>query len=361
MTSLPHLVLTGSPYERGLTHGERFAEEIRMNVETYLTRFAQHGAKEEVVRRQATEYVPLVEEWNPDYASELRGITDGSGVPIEEIMLLNVRYEILYASYSDQTAETHGCTSFGLLPTATADGKTYVGQNWDWAVPIADTLLVTETHQSDGSDHIAITEAGIVGGKMGVNEHGIGLVINGLVSPDDGEHPFRKPFHLRCREILDATRFDRALESIIATPHACSANYVVGHGDGEVIDIETSPNRTDYVYPRDGIVTHANHFMTSGFESRMERQLPDSLYRANRLHRLFEHQRGAIDAEIMKSALCDHFGRPASICRHEDPNAPVEERSRTDTSVILDLDDHTLHATYGPPCDEDYRTYRLGG
>ena len=360
MTSLPHLVLTGSPHERGLIHGERFAEEIRMNVETYLTRFAQHGAEEEVVRRQASEYVPLVEEWNSNYASELRGIADGSGLPIEEVMLLNVRYEILYASYSEQTAETDGCTSFGLLPTATADGKTYVGQNWDWASPIADTLLVTEVHQSDGSNHIAITEAGIVGGKMGVNEHGIGLVINGLVSPDDGEYPFRKPFHLRCREILDATRYDSALESIIATPHACSANYIVGHGDGEVIDIETSPNRTDYIYPRDGIVTHANHFMTSGFESRMERQFPDSLYRANRLHRLLEHQRGEIDAATIESSLRDHFGRPASICRHEDPNSPPEERSQTDTSVILDLHDRTLHATYGPPCDEDYRTYRLG-
>ncbi|SIR93235.1 isopenicillin-N N-acyltransferase like protein [Haladaptatus litoreus] len=359
MTSLPHLVLTGSPYERGLTHGEAFAAEIRANVETYLTRFAHHGATEEAVRRQASEYVPLIEEWNADYASELRGIADGSGVMIEEITLLNVRYEILYASYSDQTTKTHGCTSFGLLPMATADGETYIGQNWDWAAPIADTLLVAEIHQSAKSDHIAITEAGIVGGKMGVNEQGIGLVINGLVSPDDGDHPFRKPFHLRCREILDATRYDSALESIVATPHACSANYVVGHGDGEVIDIETSPNRTDYIYPQNGIVTHANHFMTPDFESRMERQLPDSLYRANRLRRLFEHRRGEIDSNIMKSALRDHFGRPASICRHEDPDAPSEECSQTDTSVILNLDDCILHATYGPPCDEDYQIYRL--
>ena len=29
-------------------------------------------------------------------------------------------------------AETDGCTTFGVLPEATADGKTWLGQNWDW-------------------------------------------------------------------------------------------------------------------------------------------------------------------------------------------------------------------------------------
>ncbi|XVH33478.1 C45 family autoproteolytic acyltransferase/hydrolase (plasmid) [Haloferacaceae archaeon DSL9] len=361
MTGLPQITLSGTARERGLDHGEAFADEIRRNVETYLTRFAYHGADEKTVRAQAAEFVPQIEEWNRAYAEELRGIADGSGVPLEEITLLNVRYEVLYAAYSNEAAGVDGCTSFGLLPEATANDHTYVGQNWDWAASIADTLIVTEVRQESGSDHIAVTEAGIVGGKMGVNERGIGLAVNGLVSPADGESPFRKPFHVRCREVLSADRFDAALEPLIATPRACSANFVVGHADGEVVDVETSPNRAGYVYPKNGIVTHANHFESAGFESRMERQLPDTLYRSQRLRRTLEQNAGEITAECIESALCDHFGRPASICRHADTSLPPEEHGQTDTSVILDLTDRTLHATRGPPCETPYERYQLHG
>lgn len=363
MTELPHVTLSGTAYECGVIHGETFADEIRRNVSVYLDRFAHHGVDERTVREQAADFLPRIDEWNYDYAEELRGVAAGSGVSEVEITLLNVRYEVLYAAYADENTGTgvDGCTSFGLLPEATADDHTYVGQNWDWATPIADTLIVTEVRRDNGSDHLAVTEAGIIGGKMGVNEHGIGLVVNGLVSPDDGEDPLRKPFHVRCREVLEAERFDTALEPLVASPHACSSNFVIGHAAGEVIDIEASPHRTGYVYPRSGVLTHANHFVNDGFESLMERQLPDTLYRARRLRRALERCSGDIDSESIESGLSDHFGRPASVCRHVDRDAHPQERTQTDASVIIDLTDRTLRATCGPPCEAAYGTYRLGG
>ncbi|WP_129113686.1 C45 family autoproteolytic acyltransferase/hydolase [Halegenticoccus tardaugens] len=359
MSELPHIALSGTAYERGVVHGETFADEIRKNVSVYLDRFEHHGASEETVRERAADFLPRIEEWHPEYAEELRGVAEGSGVPDVLVALLNVRYEVLYAAYSDESAGIDGCTSFGLLPEATADGHAYVGQNWDWAAPIADTLIVTEVRRDDGPDHLAVTEAGIVGGKMGVNERGIGLAVNGLVSPNDGDRPFRKPFHIRCREVLNAGRFDAALEALVSSSRVCSANFVVGHADGEVINVETSPDRTGYVYPSNGIVAHANHFVTDGFESRMERQLPDTLYRASRLRRPFERRSGDVDLGTVESALRDHFGHPASICRHVDDGAHPLDATQTDTSVIVDLTDRTIRATRGPPCEAAYATYRL--
>jgi len=48
-------------------------------------------------------------------------------------------------------------------------------------------------YPDNGPNHLRVTEAGIVGAKMGVNEHGIGLAVNGLVTPDDGESPSGSP------------------------------------------------------------------------------------------------------------------------------------------------------------------------
>ncbi|MFC6767821.1 C45 family autoproteolytic acyltransferase/hydolase [Natrinema soli] len=361
MTGLTHVTLSGTAYECGVIHGETFVDEIQQNISVYLDKFAYHGVDKQTTREQASDLLPRIQEWNPEYAEELRGIAEGSGISVIEIALLNVRYEVLYAAYSDGSLGVDGCTSFGLLPEVTADHHTYVGQNWDWAEPIANTLIVTEVHRDNVPNHLAVTEAGIVGGKMGINEHGIGLVVNGLVSPNDGDDPFRKPFHVRCREVLEAERFDTALKPLVASLHACSSNFVLGHADGEIIDVEASPNGPGYVYPRNGVHTHANHFANNGFESCMERQLPDTLYRARRLRQALEQHSGDIDPATIKSALSDHFGRPASFCRHIDKNKHPQKRTQTDTSVIIDLTERTLCATYGPPCETTYNTYQLGG
>ena len=38
------------------------------------------------------------------------------------------------------TAPLNECTSFALQPDVTANRHTYVGQNWDWAPDIKETL-----------------------------------------------------------------------------------------------------------------------------------------------------------------------------------------------------------------------------
>lgn len=359
MSELPSVRLAGDPTERGHTHGETFSDAIQQNVSTYMERFEHNGVPEAEVRNQASEFLSRMEDWNPEYAAELRGVAAGSGVDETEVAALNARYEVLYAAYSKQNAGTDGCTSFALLPETTADGHTYVGQNWDWIPAIADGLIITEVYPDNEPNHLGVTEAGIVGAKMGVNEHGIGLAVNGLVTAEDGESPFRKPFHVRCREVLSAERYDKALEPLVATSHACSANFVVGHGDGEAIDIEAAPDRIGYLHPNDGVLTHSNHFRNDGFRSRMERQLPDSLYRARRLRRLL-NEPDEIAIENISAALGDHFSRPASICRHVDTDAHPHERTQTDVSVIADLTECSLRIARGPPCETSYRTYQLG-
>jgi isopenicillin-N N-acyltransferase-like protein len=76
---------------------------------------------------------------------------------------------------------------------------------------------------------------------------------------------------MRCREILDAWTFDKALLLVVQTDRCCFTNFLIGHAAGEIIDIEASP------------IT-APTFIPSA--SQFERIAPHSLYRANRLERL---------------------------------------------------------------------------
>lgn len=375
-------VLTGSPVERGRTHGERFADAVASNVELYRERFAHEGVDVDAVREHAAEYVDLIDRERPAYAAEMRGVAEGSGVPLADVAMLNVRWEVIYPAWKDQTeAEpggdataadegerekrrgdppVDGCTSFGVAPPATADGRTYVGQNWDWLASVVDNVFLMEVRRDDAPDFLAMTEAGIVGGKVGVNEHGIGLAVNGLISAEDGTNELRIPYHVRFRDVLDADRFDDALRPVVETDRVCSANVLLGHADGEVIDLEAAPDLVNPLYPEEGVLTHSNHFETDAVESVNERRGPSTLYRGPRLRRLLaDAAEEGIEPADVQAALRDHFGRPASICSHVDESLPEVEHGQTNASFVIDLEGRRLLGQRGPPCRGEYREYAL--
>lgn len=362
--ALDRLELTGGPRERGLTHGEAYADEIKANIERYLSVFNHYGADRDTAYEQAEEFVGIIEEENPDYFAEMEAVAEGAGLDTVDVTVLNARWEVMYSAYAQaaegtaKDAAPDGCTAFGAQPEITSNGHTIIGQNWDW-IPDVD-IFVMDIQRDDAPNMVAMTEAGIVGGKIGVNEHGIGMLLNGLVAKGDGDEPFRKPYHVRFREALDSETLHGAIQTLIETDRANSANVLLAHAEGEMIDLELAPQTENHLYPEDGLLIHANHFEERGnVKSEFERIATSTLCRAPRLKRLLSKQRGDIDIDSAQECLQDHFGRPSSICMHVDEDAPEAERSRTNGSFVMDLEERRLYGTYGPPCENDYRSFQV--
>ena len=95
--TLPLVQLTGSPYQQGRQHGEQLRSRLAHNIDVYFYRFGEEAGltRPEVLRRAAL-YRPQIARQNPAYFRGLEGIAAGSGFPLDEIVALNVRYEILY-------------------------------------------------------------------------------------------------------------------------------------------------------------------------------------------------------------------------------------------------------------------------
>lgn len=353
-----------TPYDRGVDHGEQFADAITQNVETYLDRFAHNGVDEPTAREHAADFIPIIDAANASYAENMRGIADGSDRPLEDIAIINVRYEILFSAYSAQTSESaqdapapDGCTAFGVQPEATTTDTPFIGQNWDW-IPSVNTFLM-DIRRPDKPNALALTEAGLVGGKFGLNEHGIGYVVNGLVSPNDGEHPHRTPSHVAHYELLEADRLSTAIGVIIDRKSPCSGNILLGHPSGEMIDIESTPDSAYYLYPEEGVLSHANHFKSGNNRGSFEQLVTHSLCRGPRMERLLDERSGNVDENALKAVLRDHFNRPGSICSHVDPDLPEHDIGQTNASVIMDLEDRRLLLTQGPPCESEYETFEV--
>jgi isopenicillin-N N-acyltransferase-like protein len=365
---IPSLTVGDDPFERGRAHGRAFSADVAANLETYLRRFEASGLARDNAFAEAARWRQAMAGHNAEYADEMRGIAEGSGQSDDAIALLNARYELAFTLFGREAqrkdsavAEADGCSTFGVLPEASGDGHTWLGQNWDWLVGVHRRTFVLRIRRTGKPSLVCLTEAGIAGGKMGVNECGIGLVENGLASDRDGGNPYQKPFHMRCREILDGDRYEEALRPVMETRRTCSANFVVGAAGGEIIDLESSPDHVSYVHPEDGVVTHSNHFLGSGHgESQMEKIGPNTLYRAARLRRLLQRS-NPIDVDAMKAAMSDHFGAPSAICRHPDERTPPARRTMTAGAVLIDLESRVMHVADGPPCENPFVPFTMDG
>src|SRR4051812_49262983 len=365
MTTIPFLAASGSAHARGLAHGRRFAQEIAQNLQTYVGRFNASGLDRDEAFSEAEHWRNAIAALARAYAEEMQGIAQGAGQTELAIALLNARYELAFSLFGKEAMrpealEVDGCTTFGLMPEVTSDRHGWLGQNWDWLEGVHGRTFVLRVRRSDQPSFVCLTEAGIAGGKMGVNECGIGLVENGLASSHDGRNPYCKPFHVRCREVLDAERFEQALRPVTGTPRTCSANFVIGVAGGEIVDIESSPDHVSTLHPEDGIITHSNHFLSAGHgESLLEKISPNTLHRVDRMRHLLEQHRGALSFTRMRAAAADHLGAPFGICRHPDPSQPEPKRTMTVGAVLIDLEARTMHVANGPPCAHEYVGFGL--
>lgn len=357
--SLPVLHLSGTPYEQGIQHGQALKDRIAHNIHSYFERFECQGKLPvEQALARAAKYGEALATQNPEYLAGVQGVADGSGFDLDLLLALNVRYEILYHQFS-LNAMADGCTSFAVLPSDSANGHLLLGQNWDWIPHVQGAVL--HTVELNGLETISFTEAGIVGGKIGLNSAGLGLAVNGLHTTRDDWSRLARPFHLRCYEILRARDFEAAVQVVTGSERACSTNFLIAQVPDRVVDIEAAPDRVRLLGCEDGHVVHTNHFLDPDALGVVEPPRPrcsSTYHRLNRLRDLLDTKR-LLALEDIQSYLRDHQACPNSVCRHEDPDLPPEEQYRTVTSVVMDLQARVLHLSDGPPCQSAYQRVPL--
>lgn len=353
---LPRIRVSGSPYERGHQYGVQAKRRIQRCLGVYETIFERYAGWDwKEVTDHAQTYAPVIETYRGHLLDEMRGIADGAGLALDDVLALNVRTEVMFAAVAREAARE--CTAVVALPEATASGHTLIAQNWDWKPEVGDTLIVLEANPSGGPAFVTVVEAGLLA-KTGLNSAGIGLVTNALVSDQDRGEP-GVPYHVILRAILESERVSQALSAIVRHRRASSANYLIAHRDGEAVNVEAAPG--DYAhafidFPQRGLYSHTNHFLSPRFDLKDVGVWdgPDSLLRLRRVQRLLEARRGALDVDALREVLSDHFSFPDSVCCHPDPDSRPVDQYATLFSIIMDLQNTSIWLAQGNPCESPY-------
>jgi isopenicillin-N N-acyltransferase like protein len=338
------------PFARGFDHGRMARDQVVASLRTYRRLFKDFvGIEWEDAKRIGMRYARPIGAYAPDLLEEIRGVAEGSGNDLAEILALNSRSEIaLSARLVD------GCTAFAAFGTATAGGDVLLCQNWDWRASQREAFVVLLIEREDRPAITMLTEAGIIG-KIGFNSAGLGACLNAIVTDQVREDGV--PLHVVLRRILDSRNLGDAIQAVGAAGIASAANFLIAQDRGGALDIEAVPSDFDVLLPDRDMICHTNHLRSLRLVAVRDlgkMVLPDSYPRLARVVRLLEERHGCLSEAEAYAILRDRDNGPDSICRREDPQDPEGKRLQTVFSVVMNLTRRQLSVTDGPPDAAEY-------
>ena len=363
----PLIEISGTPSERGLSYGEAARERIAAGIGHYSEQLAKTKLTRDELRELVESFLPRIDAFDPTYVPEMRGIAAGANRPLEDIVLLNARTEILKlgpkaakAKGREVEEDPDGCTGVVAMPSITGDGKLIHAQNWDWKVDCAETSVVLKIRRDDGPDILTFTEAGQLA-RSGMNSAGIAITANYL----ECERDYRQigvPLALIRRKVLQQSTLALAMRAAYCTPKSASNNIIISQAGGIAINFECAPDETFQILPENGLIVHANHWLSAVALGKLTdtgiETTPDSLYRDLRVRELITPHAGRIALDTVKTALFDDYQSPWSVCRPPRLNLS-SNLSATVAMVAMVPEDGIMDVAILPALNRKFTRHRL--
>lgn len=363
----PFVSVSGTPFERGRQYGAAVPSRVRRSIELYGDQLAKLGYDEAEKSRLIDEFAREIEAYGPHYLEEMRGIAAGAGVSFEDVVMINARTEViakarLEKNIPEDAELDDGCTGAVILPERSASGTLIHGQNWDWKAECAETAIVLRVVREDGPDILTFVEAGGLA-RCGMNAAGICITANYLES----ERDFRQagvPLAIIRRKVLEQGHFAFAVRAVATTPKACSNNMMISTVEGFAVDFECAPDEAFPLYPADGLIVHANHWVSPVALAKLKdtglTSVPESVYRDWRVRKLLDEAGDKLSAADLKNAFFDDFLSPHAVCRPPRPSMSGN-LSATVAMVIMDPAAGTMEVAPLPAINRNFTRYGMTG
>ena len=351
---LPYVQVYGSHREMGRQMGEAFRDQIKNGVNS--TRKMLADAYEHLqltwdgAQIQSRKYIPFAEERYPQYVEEMKGISEGSGVSMDDITCLNA----MEAMTMDALHLTK-CTSMAVNQQCTANGHVLVTHNEDWLPDDEPDVYIVSARPNDEPPFLAMTYGGLLP-NIGFNAYGICQCCDS-VYPSDSRIGI--PRIINSRAVLAARTPSDAIRHMLAPHRAAGYNHMLVHESGEMYNVEVSSRRFAVLSTQEGFLAHTNNYLDTQMQA-VESE-PDELvstrvryFRAMRL--LSQNSQHTIKS--LQTIQKDHLNYPDSICNHSVDGDPLD-REKTITGMLMDLTTRQLYATWGNPCQNSYTSFQL--
>lgn len=355
MENMPELRLievSGSHYEMGYQLGREAKEEVRSMIEDYKKIFRQYSGldwKESI--EVSKKYLEFSENYVPELVDELRGIAEGAGASFEDVFALNCGEELMYDTpkmAKGKNSQAMKCTS---IVVSNGD-KVLMGQNEDWIKADEKRQYIVHAKPDDGPEFLALSY-GCLLPNIGLNSRGVGHCATS-VNPNDIK--VGVPRILVTRKILSAGSIEEAVKYATLPQRTAGYGHLLSDSTGRICEVEASQSDFELTELK-GCTARTNHYRSDKMKN-YEQGEPDtdSLKRYERASELVEKAYNTCSFENFTSILKDHGDGEYPICDH----SREEFRSKTISSIVMDLKNLTLYAAQGNPCENAYKKFELG-
>jgi hypothetical protein len=232
------LFLKGTPYEMGYQHGKLLKDNIARNVRRYIDQKILYGANLSPIKEfldalpMITSYIPLA------LVEEMQGVAEGSQIPYEKILLLNLFPEMFH------------CTGLTVSGQATEDRKLFHVRVLDYGAGqnLQDSAVLIVQEPKGKIPFLNVSYAGFVGSITGMNAKHIAV---GEIGGKGYGHWQGIPMAFLLRQILEEAGTLEEVKSILNTSsRTCEYYYVFSDGkNGESIAVYATPEQVTYIEP----------------------------------------------------------------------------------------------------------------
>jgi isopenicillin-N N-acyltransferase-like protein len=232
------LHVKGEPYEMGYQQGALLRDDIRelvrflFDVKAKDMKFELAGLKlldpKQVIKGIVSRQRPFVPE---RFFEEMRGIADGAGMDVQDIVVANYIPELFH------------CSGFAVSGPATKDGTLYHGRILDYGCDwrLQDHAILTVAEPRNKIPFVNVTYAGFLGSVTGMNAERISI---GEMGGKGLGHWDGTPMALLVREALEeADSLERAIAIFRDHKRTCEYYYVIADGEtGKAVGMEAGWN-----------------------------------------------------------------------------------------------------------------------
>lgn len=348
--------LSGRGYNMGLEHGKLLKKEIAEIVLRMKKNTADnlHKDADQVIREfnAYAKFDETIKKYTPELFEEVKGIADGSGQALGDIMVLNLLDE--FWVFNDMR-DHHHCSGMGI---PSIHGSTaYIAQNLDIeSYTEGYQILIRLARYDKSPEQLILTHPGCIA-MNGMNETGIGACMNTLM--DLNASSTGLPVAFIVRRIINSTDKKDLMEFIQNVPHASGQNYIIGI-QGDVYDFEASANKVVRFNPNyaNGSVYHTNHAIVNEDIKPWFKKLDEkinaganSMIRLNAVKSRIAHS-STVNDILIKETLRSKDDKNNPVCRTYD----VKHGGFTFGSVIMTLTGRpSMQITAGSPDASEYK------
>jgi isopenicillin-N N-acyltransferase like protein len=327
-----------NPRRCGQIHGESLRDKIRAMAQIRLELMCTDAgfASQKDVLEIASAHLPILKDFDEDLYLEVLGISEGSRLTPEEIVVLNHYTDMrdLHPSHlSREDDDTNGCS---VIYTKAPKGP-LLGQTWDIDSSAVDHVVILKITNQE-TDVLLFSIAGCIG-MTGMNNSSVGICINNLSSIDA---KIGIVWPALVRKVLKQKSAKQGCDLILQASLGSGHHYCVADTH-DFFGIETSGTKKK-ITQRGSNKTHfhTNHCLDA------EMQLTHTVKSTSTTYSRYQELEKRLACTLISSIndIYELLGRVSTAPK------PRNHAVATCGALVMDLRKKTALACMGPPSQE---------